>query len=53
VLKQTYGLSDALARLAREGKVPHPQHKKFARDIDTVVCCDRRSRPAPTIDTHA
>ena len=33
MLKQTYGLSDALARLAREGKVPHPQHKKFARDI--------------------
>ena len=33
-IQQTYGLSDVLAKLAKEGKVPHPQNKKFANDID-------------------
>lgn len=52
-LQQTYGLSDVFDRLAREGKVPHPQQNKFAKDIDTVVCCDPQIPPGSVIDKRA
>lgn len=52
-LQQTYGLADVFGRLARDGKVPTPQREKFAKDIDTVVCCDPQIPPGSKIDKHA
>lgn len=52
-LQQTYGLADVFARLAREGKVPHPRREKFVKDIDTVVCCDPQIPAGSRIDKRA
>ncbi|MHC6214752.1 NERD domain-containing protein [Rhodococcus ruber] len=47
--EQTFGLSDAMAVLAKKGHVPGPQHNRFFKHIDTVVCVDPTIPPGSTL----
>ena len=46
---QTYGISDAMAALAKKGNVPGPTHNRFFKHIDTVVCIDPRIPPGSAV----
>jgi hypothetical protein len=47
--EQTYGISDAMAALAKKGRVPNPKHDRFFKHIDTVVCVDPMIPPGSAL----
>ncbi|WP_216854635.1 NERD domain-containing protein [Rhodococcus opacus] len=49
VRDQTYGISDAMAELAKKGRVPNPRHDRFFKHIDIVVCVDPTVPPGSTL----